>query len=77
MEKDTKTYFNITLDGSGRKSFLRLYFNFAKKKKAAIFDQDQPEVVPVTGPSNLYQYKERIRKALKLKLEPPKGSEQN
>ena len=77
MEKDTKTYCNITVDGSSRKSFLRLHFNSVRKKKIIIFDQDQPEVVPVTGPSDLYQYKERIRKALKLKLEPPKGSEQN
>lgn len=77
MEKDTKTYCNITLDGQARKSFLRLYFNSVKKKKIAIFDQDQPEVVPVSDPADLYQYKERIRKALNLKLEPPRGSEQN
>ena len=74
MEKDTKTYCNITLDGQVRKSFLRLYFNFVRKKKIAIFDQDQPEVVPVTSSSDLYQYKERIRKALTLKLEPLEGS---
>ena len=77
MEKDTKNYCNITLDGEPRKSFLRLHFNFVRKKKIAIFDQDEPEVVPVTAPSDLYQYKERIRKALNLKLEPSRGSEQN
>lgn len=77
MEKDTKTYCNITLDSQARKSFLRLHFNFAKKKKVAIFDQDQPEVVPVSTPADLYQYQERIRKALNLKLEPPRDSEQN
>ena len=76
MEKDTKTYCNITLDGQARKSFLKLYFNSVKNKKVVIFDQDQPEAVPVTVPADLYQYKERIRKALKLKLEPP-GPEQN
>lgn len=77
MEKDTKAWCNITLDGKARKSFLRLYFNSVKKKKIAIFDQDQPEVVPVSAPADLYQYKERIRKALYLKLEPPRDSEQN
>lgn len=77
IEKDTKTYCNITLDGQARRSFLRLYFNFVKKKKIAIFDQDQPEDVPVSAPADLYQYQERIRKALKLKLGPPRDSEQN
>ncbi|HBP52842.1 MAG TPA: hypothetical protein DD643_00110 [Synechococcus sp. UBA8638] len=77
MEKDTKNYCNITLDGEPRQSFLRLHFNFVRKKKIAIFDQDQPEVVSVKHPSDLYQYKERIRKALNLKLEPSRGSEQN
>ena len=77
MEKDTKNYCNITLDGEPRQSFLRLHFNFVRKKKIAIFDQDQPEVVPVKHPSDLYRYKERIRKALTLKLEPSRGSEQN
>lgn len=77
MEKDTKSYCNITLDGQPRKSFLRLHFNSVRKKKITIFDQDEPEVVPVTAPSDLYQYTERIRKALTLKLAPPGGSEQN
>jgi len=77
MEKDTKNYCNITLDGEPRQSFLRLHFNFVRKKKIVIFDQDQPEVVSVKHPSDLYQYKERIRKALNLKLEPSRGSEQN
>ncbi|MCY4172983.1 MAG: type I restriction enzyme HsdR N-terminal domain-containing protein [Cyanobacteria bacterium MAG CAR3_bin_5] len=76
LEKDTKKYCNITLDGNPRKSFLRLYFNF-RKKRITIFDQDQPEDVPLTAPSDLYQYKERIRKALNLKLEPSRISEQN
>lgn len=75
MEKDTKTYCNITLDGQARKSFLRLHFNSLRKKKINIFDQGQPEVVPVSTPSDLYQYKERIRNALKLKLEPPRSPE--
>ena len=69
IEKNTKTYCNITLDGQARKSFLRLHFNSLKKKKITIFDQDQPQVVPVSTPSDLYQHKERIRKALMLKLE--------
>lgn len=69
MEKDTKNYCNITLDGQARKSFLRLHFNFLRKKKVTIFDQDQPQVVPVSIPSDLYQHEERIRKALMLKLE--------
>ena len=75
MEKDTKTYCNITLDGQARKSFLRLHFNSIRKKKIVIFDQGQPEVVPVSTPSDLYQHKERIREALKLKLELPGVSE--
>lgn len=74
-EKDTKTYCNITLDGQSRKSFLRLHFDSVKKKKVTIFDEDQPEAVHVVGPSCLYQHKERIRKALKLKLELQKDPE--
>ncbi|SAY38790.1 type I restriction endonuclease [Candidatus Synechococcus spongiarum] len=77
IEKDTKNYCNITLDGQVRKSFLRLRFNSLRKKKVMIFDQDQPEAVPVSTPFDLYQYEERIRKALKLKLKPPGDSEQN
>ena len=77
MEKDTKNHCNIILDGESGKSFLRLHFNFVRKKKIAIFDQDEPEVVSVTASSGLYQYKERIRKALNLKLDPSRGSEQN
>ena len=75
-KRDTKSYCNITLDGGARKSFLRLHFNSIKAKKVTIFDQDQPEAVSLSTPSDLYQYKERIRKALKLKLEPPGVSEQ-
>ncbi|KKZ15002.1 MAG: hypothetical protein TH68_02665, partial [Candidatus Synechococcus spongiarum 142] len=74
-DKDTKTYCNITLDGQARKSFLRLHFNSLRKKKIVIFDQDQPEFVPVSTPSDLYQYKERIRTALRLKLEPLRSPE--
>ena len=75
VEKDTKTYCNITLDGQSRKSFLRLHFDSVKKKKVTIFDEDQPEAVHVVGPSCLYQHKERIRKALKFKLELQKDPE--
>jgi len=41
-----------------------------KKKKVIIFDQDRPEPISVKAPKDLYQYQERIRKALTLKLEP-------
>jgi len=69
-EKETRTYCNIVLDNNVRKSILRLYFNSMKKKKVIIFDQDRPEPISVKAPKDLYQYQERIRKALTLKLEP-------
>jgi len=67
VEKDTKTYFNVLLDGKTQKAVVRLYFN-GKKKFVEICDGAEPASVDVDGPSGLYQYADRIRAALKIKL---------
>ncbi|MCT0208668.1 type I restriction endonuclease [Synechococcus sp. CS-1332] len=67
IEKDTKNYFNVLLDGKSQKAVVRLYFN-GKKKSMEICDAAEPANVDLDGPSGIYQYADRIRAALKLKL---------
>lgn len=67
VEKDTKTYFNILLDGNTWKSIARLYFN-GSNKKIEIFDDAEPKFVELTAVSDLYSCGDRIRSALKKRL---------
>jgi len=67
VEKDTKTYFNILLDGNTWKSIARLYFN-GSNKKVEIFDDAEPKFVELTAVSDLYSCGDRIRSALKKRL---------
>ena len=46
IEKDTKNYCNITLDGEPRQSFLRLHFNFVRKKKSLSLTKTSPKLSP-------------------------------
>jgi hypothetical protein len=66
-EKDTKTYFNILLDGNTWKSVARLYFNGATKK-VEIFDDQEPKFVELSSVPDLYSSAERIRNSLKKRL---------
>jgi len=67
IEKDTKTYFNILVDGNTWKSVVRLYFNGANKK-VEIFDDAEPKFVEVGSPSDLYSCSDRIRASLRKRL---------
>jgi hypothetical protein len=66
-EKDTKNYCNVLLDNNSWKGIVRLYFN-GSQKKVEIFDDQEPKMVPIDNPSSIYQYAERVRAALRLKL---------
>ena len=66
-EKDTKTYFNILVDGNTWKSIVRLYFNGAVKK-VEIFDDAEPKFVELASVSDLYSCSDRIRNSLRKRL---------
>lgn len=66
--KDTKTYFVINLDGKTQKTILRLYFNTGKKK-LQIYDDEEPIIVEVEQPSDIYKSSERIIASLNKRLE--------
>jgi len=66
-EKDTKSYCNILLDGNSWKSILRMHFNGATKR-LEIFDEAEPKFVQLEKVTDIYQYSERIRTALRAKL---------
>ena len=67
LEKDTKTYFNILVDGNTWKSVVRLYFNGANKK-VEIFDDTEPKFVELGSASDLYSCSDRIRASLRKRL---------
>jgi hypothetical protein len=67
VEKDTKTYFNILIDGNTWKSIARLHFNVFNKK-VEIFDDAEPKFVELATVSELYSCSDRIRIALKKRL---------
>lgn len=67
IEKDTKTYFNILVDGNTWKPIVRLYLN-GSNKKAEIFDDVEPKFVELQSVSSLYSYSDRIRNALTKRL---------
>lgn len=67
IEKDTKTYFTILLDGNTWKSVIRLYFN-GSNKKIEIFDDAEPKSVEVSSAADIYKYSERIKEALKRRI---------
>ena len=67
IEKDTKTYFNILVDGNTWKSVVRLYFN-GGTKKVEIFDDQEPKFVELSSTSDLYSVSDRIRNSLKKRL---------
>jgi len=67
IEKDTKTYFAILLDGNTWKAIVRLYFN-GNSKKIEIFDDAEPKSVEASTPADIYLHAPRIREALKKRL---------
>ena len=66
-EKDTKTYCNVLLDKTSRKSLLRMHFN-GSQKKLEIFDEQEPKMVGIDSLNDIYQHAERIRASLRLRL---------
>jgi hypothetical protein len=66
-EKDTKSYCNILLDNHSWKSIARMYFNGAQKR-LEIFDDAEPKMVQLDSVPSIYQFADRIRAALRLKL---------
>jgi hypothetical protein len=65
LPKDTKSYFNVLLDGNTRKPVVRLRFD-GNTKRVEFFDGVEPKSEVIEGPSSLYRYQERIRNALNL-----------
>jgi hypothetical protein len=66
-EKDTKSYCNVLLDNHSWKSIARMYFN-GTQKKLEIFDDTEPKMVQLESVPSIYQFADRIRAALRLKL---------
>jgi hypothetical protein len=67
VEKDTKNYCNILLDGRSWKSILRMHFN-GSTKRLEIFDDAEPKFIQLERVPDMYQHAERIRVALQAKL---------
>lgn len=66
-EKGTKTYCNVLLDKTSRKSLLRMHFK-GSQKRLEIFDEQEPKMVGIDGLSDIYKHAERIRASLQLRL---------
>jgi hypothetical protein len=67
LPKDTKSYFNVLLDGNIRKPIVRLRLD-GNTKRVEFFDGTEPKSEVIEGPSGLYRCQERIRNALSLQL---------
>lgn len=66
-EKDTKNYCNILLDQHNWKAIVRMHFNGATKR-LEIFDEAEPKMVSLEKISDIYQYSDRVKAALRSKL---------
>jgi hypothetical protein len=66
-EKGTKTYCNVLLDKTSRKSLLRMHFK-GSQKRLEIFDEQEPKMVGIDGLSDIYKHADRIRASLQLRL---------
>jgi hypothetical protein len=62
--KDTKTYFNILLDGNTWKPICRLYLNGKSIKRVGIFDGEKEEKLEIATVADLYKYGDRLKAAL-------------
>lgn len=67
-EKDTKNYCNVLLDKNNWKSICRMHFN-GPTKKLEIFDEAQPKMLTLKEIRDIYQYDDRLKAALRAKLE--------
>ncbi|MEB3305392.1 MAG: type I restriction endonuclease [Cyanobacteriota bacterium] len=67
LPKDTKSYFNVLLDGKPKKPVVRLRLD-GSIKRVEFFDGIEPKSEVIDGPSGLYQHQERIRNALSVQL---------
>ena len=66
-EKDTKNYCNVLLDGNTWKSICRMHFN-GPTKRLEIFDDAEPKMVQLESISDIYKHSDRLKSALKEKL---------
>ncbi|MFM7465872.1 MAG: type I restriction endonuclease [Cyanobium sp.] len=67
LPKDTKSYFNVLVDGNTRKPVVRFRFD-GNIKRVEFCDGMEPKSEVIEGPSGLYQHQERIRKSLNAQL---------
>jgi predicted type IV restriction endonuclease len=66
-EKDTKNYCNVLVDNNTWKSVCRMHFN-TPNKRIEIFDNEEPKMIKLEAISEIYQYRERLKKALAEKI---------
>lgn len=59
--KDTKSYFNILLDGNSWKQICRLYLNSKTVKRIGLFDGDKEEKVEIDSVADIYAHTERLK----------------
>ena len=62
--KDTKSYFNVLLDGNSWKPICRLYLNSKSVKRLGLFDGELEEKIVIDSVSDLYKYTDRLKASL-------------
>ena len=65
--KDTKSYCSVLLDNNNRKPICRMHFNAAQLYLGIIANKEE-ERIPINAVTDIYQYAERLRAALKQHL---------
>ena len=58
--RDAKSYCAVLLDDNNRRSIARLHFNSDTARYLGLFSGKDEERVPVSGPIDIYQYRDRI-----------------
>lgn len=67
--KDTKSYFNVLLDGNSWKPICRLYLNSKTIKRLGLFDGESEEKIVIESVSDLYKYTDRLKASLARHME--------
>jgi predicted type IV restriction endonuclease len=62
--KDTKSYFNILLDGNSWKPICRLYLNSKTIKRLGLFDGESEEKIVIESVSDIYKHTARLKASL-------------
>lgn len=67
--KDTRSYFNILLDGNTWRQICRFYLNYQSIKRLGLFDKEEEYKVEIVSIDDIQNYKAELKSALKKYLE--------